>query len=79
MSEERRPGAGRPSTAASDELDELVGELETAAARLRSGELSSGDAADLVERCAELAGRIGAELDAQSRAASEAEGQERLL
>jgi hypothetical protein len=60
-------------------LDQLVEELEAAAARLRSGELPPDEAADVVERCAELAGRIGAELDAQSRAASEAEGQERLL
>jgi len=60
-------------------LDQLVEELEAAAARLRSGELQADEAADVVERCAELAGRIGAELDAQSRAASEAEGQERLL
>ena len=63
----------------SEQLDELVRELEAAAQRLRGGELEAGEAADLVERCAELAGRVGAELDAQSRAASEAEGQERLL
>ena len=60
-------------------LDDLVTELENAAARLRSGELEAAEAAQLVERCAELAGRIGSELDAQSRAASETEGQERLL
>ncbi|HEY1360374.1 MAG TPA: hypothetical protein VGF21_18880 [Thermoleophilaceae bacterium] len=60
-------------------LDELVKELEAAAAQLRSGELPADEAADVVERCAELAGRIGSELDAQSRAASETEGQERLL
>ena len=60
-------------------LDELVAELEQAAAELRSGELDPAAAAALVERCAQLAGRIGAGLDAESRAASEAEGQERLL
>jgi hypothetical protein len=60
-------------------LEELVAELEAAAERLRTEELDPADAADLVERCAELAGRIGAGLDAESRAASEAEGQERLL
>ena len=60
-------------------LDDLVRELETAAERLRAGELEPEEAAALVERCAELAGQIGAELDAQSRAASETEGQERLL
>ena len=63
----------------SEQLDELVNELEATAARLRSGEVDPAQAADLVERCAELAGRIGTELDSQSRAASEAEGQERLL
>ena len=61
------------------EADALSRELEEVAARLRSGEIETAEAAELVERCAELAARIGAELDAQSRAASEAEGQERLL
>jgi hypothetical protein len=61
------------------EIDSVVRELEEAAARLRSGELDSAAAAELVERCAELAARIGAELDAQSRTATETEGQERLL
>jgi hypothetical protein len=32
-----------------------------------------------VERCAELAQRIGTEIDARSRSAAETEGQERLL
>ena len=63
----------------SDRLDELVGELETVATRLRSGELSAEEAGELVERCAELAARIGSELDAEGRAADEAAGQERLL
>jgi predicted DNA-binding transcriptional regulator YafY len=63
----------------SDELDGLVRELEDVAARLRSEELPPEEAAALVERCAELAARVGSELDAQARAASEAEGQERLL
>ena len=61
------------------EADALSRELEELATRLRSGEIEAAEAAELVERCAELAARIGAELDAQSRAASEAEGQERLL
>jgi hypothetical protein len=61
------------------EADDLSRELEELATRLRSGEIEAAEAAELVERCAELAARIGAELDAQSRAASEAEGQERLL
>jgi exonuclease VII small subunit len=62
-----------------DALESLVRELEEVAERLRSGEVPPQEAADLVERCAELAGRAGSELDAQSRAASETEGQERLL
>ena len=60
-------------------LDDLIAELHSVAARLRGGQLEPGDAAALVERCAELAGRIGAGLDAESRGASQAEGQERLL
>ena len=63
----------------SGELDSLVQELEDAAARLRSGELDPEQAAGLVDRCAELAARIGSELEAESRAAAESEGQERLL
>ena len=61
------------------DADTLAQELERVAARLRSEELAPAEAAELVEHCADLAARIGAELDAQSRAASEAEGQERLL
>ena len=65
----------------SEALGGLIEELEGAAARLRSGELGADEAAAMVERCAELAARIGAELDAESRAASQAPaaGQERLL
>ena len=64
------------------DLDTLVRELSDAAARLRAGEMDPVEAAAEVERCAELAGRVGAELD---RAASESErqppleGQEQLL
>jgi exonuclease VII small subunit len=60
-------------------LEELIDELESVAERLREGQVDPEEAAALVERCAELAARVGGELDAQSRAASEAEGQERLL
>jgi hypothetical protein len=49
------------------------------AERLRSGTLEQDDAATLVERCAELATRLGAEIDTRARVAGEAEGQERLL
>jgi hypothetical protein len=62
-------------------LDSLVEELEETAARLRSGALDGDDAAAAVERCADLASRIGAELDLQARAAAAEEppGQEKLL
>ena len=63
----------------SGELDALVDELEAAAARLRSGQLDADEAAALVERCAELAARIGSGLDAAGREAAHSEGQERLL
>jgi hypothetical protein len=61
-------------------LQELVEELEQAAAKLRSGELDSGEAADLIERCAELAARLGGELEALARKGEGgAPGQETLL
>jgi hypothetical protein len=67
----------------SDGLDALVAELESVAARLRAEDVEPSEAAELVEHCAELAARIGSELDAESRAASEAStqppDQERLL
>lgn len=60
-------------------LEELAAELEAVADKLRSDAIDAEEAADLVERCAELAQRISAEVDARGRAAGEAEGQERLL
>jgi chemotaxis protein histidine kinase CheA len=60
-------------------LEELAAELESVADKLRSEAVDSDEAANLVDRCAELAQRIGAEIDARSRSAAEAEGQERLL
>jgi hypothetical protein len=60
-------------------LEELVEELEAVADKLRAGAVDAEEGADLVDRCAELAGRIGSELDARSRSAGEAQGQERLL
>jgi hypothetical protein len=60
----------------SDDLDSLIRELESVAERLRTERLDPAAAAELVDRCAELAGRVGGELDARGRAA---EGQERLL
>jgi exonuclease VII small subunit len=61
-------------------LEELVQELEAAAERLRSGELDSAAAADLIERCAELAARLGGELEALARnGEGGSPGQETLL
>ncbi len=62
-------------------MNELARELEELAGRLRSGELDSDEAAAAVERCAELAARLGSELDAAAREAGrgDLEGQERLL
>ena len=60
-------------------LDDLADQLEAVADKLRSEAIDGDEAADLVERCAELAQRIGADIDARSRSAGEAEGQERLL
>jgi hypothetical protein len=59
----------------SDSLEELAEELEAVAARLRAGEVDPEEAAELVERCAELAGELGAQVGR----GSETEGQERLL
>ena len=64
------------------DIDGLIRELEEVSARLRAGEMDADAAAELVERCAELAARVGAELD---RAAREADrespdaAQEQLL
>jgi exonuclease VII small subunit len=62
-------------------LEDAIAELENAAARLRRGEIEPDEAAALVERCAELASRVGTELD--RRAASDpidvSAEQERLL
>jgi hypothetical protein len=66
---------------ANPSIDELVSELEQTADRLRQGELEQGEAAELVERCADLAGRVGAGLEREAResAAGESPGQEQLL
>jgi hypothetical protein len=60
-------------------LEELAAELEVVADKLRSEAIDPDEAADLVERAAEMAQRIGVEIDARSRSAGEVEGQERLL
>jgi exonuclease VII small subunit len=63
------------------ELDSAIDELERAAARLRTGEIEPEEAAELVERCAQLAARVGAELDRSASAAAQEPppDQERLL
>jgi hypothetical protein len=63
------------------ELDAIARELEEAAARLRADDVGSDEAADLVERCAELASRAGQELEREARAtpAGDQPGQETLL
>ena len=64
----------------SQDLDDLVRELEAAATNLRSGDLDSAAAADLVERCAELAARLGGELEERARKGEGGSpGQETLL
>jgi hypothetical protein len=61
-------------------LEELIAELEQAAGQLRAGELDSAAAADLIERCAELAAQLGGELEALARKGEgSAPGQETLL
>jgi hypothetical protein len=60
-------------------LEELAAELESIADKLRSEAIDGDEAAELVERCADLAQRIASEIDAGSRAAVEDAGQERLL
>jgi hypothetical protein len=60
-------------------LEQLAAELEAVADKLRADAIDADEAAGLVERCAELAQRIGVEVDARSRSTGEAEGQERLL
>ncbi len=62
-----------------DSLTALADELEAVADKLRAEAIDPDEAADLVERCAEVAARIGAEIDARARGAAESEGQERLL
>jgi hypothetical protein len=62
-------------------IEELIADLEQTAARLREGELDQGEAARLVERCADLAGQVGAQLEREARSAPAGDqpGQEQLL
>ena len=63
----------------SSELDVLAGDLERAAERLRSGELDSDGAAELVDECARLAARAASQLDREARAAEPGPGQDSLI
>jgi len=63
-------------------VEAAIADLERAAERLRAGDLEQSEAAALVEECAELAARVGGELDRAARAAAAeppASGQETLL
>ena len=62
-----------------ESLSGLAEELESVADKLRADAVDADEAADLVERCAEIAARLGAEVDSRARASGESEGQERLL
>jgi hypothetical protein len=63
------------------ELESIARELDAAAARLREQDIDADEAADLVERCAELAARAGQELEREARATPSGDqpGQESLL
>jgi hypothetical protein len=63
------------------ELESIARELEDVASRLREEGIDPDEAADLVERSAELAARAGQELEREARAtpAGEQPGQETLL
>jgi len=60
-------------------LDDLVRELEDTARRLRTAGLEPAAAADLVDRCAQLAVEIGSGLDRAGREAEASDAQEQLL
>jgi exonuclease VII small subunit len=64
------------------ELNAAIEELERSAERLRTGDVDREEAAALVERCAELAATVGAELERRARSVRSDEpppGQEQLL
>ena len=64
-----------------NELESIARELEGVAARLREHDVDSDEAAELVERSAELAARAGQALEREARAipGSDQPGQEPLL
>ena len=64
------------------ELDAAIRELEDAARELRAADIDAERAAELVDRCAEIAARIGATIDDAARELERDTpdtGQERLL
>jgi hypothetical protein len=76
-----RPDEGREADDAradegsqKDALEGLIGRLEVAAEQLRSGDLSTDAAATLVEECAVLANRAGAELERRVHAPARGQG-----
>jgi hypothetical protein len=54
-----------------DALQELSSRLEDAAVRLRTGELDSEAALELIEECARLASEAASQVDVEARAALE--------
>jgi hypothetical protein len=66
-----QPEPDRPEV---DPLEGLIGRLEGAAEQLRSGDLSTDAAATLVEECAVLANRAGAELERRMHAPARGQG-----
>ena len=61
-------------------LDDLVQRLEEAATKLRADEIEPTEAAELVERCADLAARLSHALEQQARSGEgSSPGQETLL
>jgi ABC-type transporter Mla subunit MlaD len=64
----------------SEQLDQLIEQLEQTASSLRAGELDPDQAASAVEHAAALAAQVGAQLDQLAREPDEPlPGQEELL
>jgi len=61
------------------DLDGLIDDLNSAAARLRAGDLEVHEAAEIVERMAAVAAEIGQALEREASSAGEPPGQETLL
>jgi hypothetical protein len=50
-----------------DEIERLIERLEAATSRLRGGDLSDDEAAELIEECGRVAVQAGTELERRSR------------